>query len=58
MEYVILLVFVGVILSVASTKLFYGYHRDDNGGDKFGPIGKQLQGFYQRTMGGISLPIP
>lgn len=58
MEYVIVLVFVGAVLSVASSKLFYGYGPDDNDGKKFGPLGLQIQGFYQRTMGGIALPIP
>ena len=58
MEYVILLVFVGAVLSVASNSLFYGYGRGDNEGDRFGPLGKQLQGFYQRTLGGLSLPVP
>ena len=58
MEYLVLLVFVGAILSVASNALFYGYGADDNGGRQFGPLGRQLQGFYQRTFGGLSLPIP
>ena len=58
MEYVILLVFVGAVLSVTSSRLFYGYAPGDNDGDRFGPLGKQLQGFYQRTLGGLSLPVP
>lgn len=58
MEYLILLVFVGAVLSVASNRLFYGYAAGDNGGKRFGPVGEQLQGFYQRTLGGISLPVP
>lgn len=58
MEYVVLLVFVGAVLSVASNRLFYGYVPGDNDGGRFGPLGKQLQGFYQRTLGGLSLPVP
>lgn len=58
MEYLILLVFVGVVLCVASNLLFYGYAADDNEGRKFGPLGRQLQGFYQRTIGGLTLPVP
>ena len=55
MEYLVLLVFVGAILVVASNTLFGGY---GSGGFSFGPLGQQVQGFYQRTMGGLSLPIP
>jgi len=58
MEYLILLVFVVAVLSVTSSRLFYGYASADNDGDRFGPLGKQLQGFYQRTLGGVSLPVP
>lgn len=53
MEYVILLVFVGAILMVASNTLLFGY-----GGEGLGPLGREIQGFFQRTMGGLSLPIP
>ena len=55
MEYVVLLVFVGVILVVASNTLIGGYA---DGEFKLGPLGEQIQGFYQRTMGGLSLPVP
>lgn len=58
MEYLILLVFVGAVLSVASSRLFYGYAAGDNEGERFGPLGKKIQGFYQRTLGGLSLPVP
>lgn len=54
MEYVVLLVFVGVILMVASNTLIFGY----GSGEGLGPLGQQIQGFFQRTMGGLSLPIP
>lgn len=58
MEYLVLLVFVGAVLSVASNRLFYGYAADDNEGRRLGPVGRQIQGFYQRTMGGLSIPVP
>ncbi len=54
MEYVILLVFVGVIMMVASHTLLFGF----GSGEGLGPLGQQIQGFFQRTMGGLSLPIP
>jgi len=54
MEYVVLLVFVGVILMVASNTMIFGY----GSGEGLGPLGQQIQGFFQRTMGGLSLPIP
>ena len=54
MEYVILLVFVGVIMMVASHTLLFGF----GPGEGVGPLGQQIQGFFQRTMGGLSLPIP
>ncbi len=54
MEYVILLVFVGVIMMVASHTLLFGF----GPGEGLGPLGQQIQGFFQRTMGGLSLPIP
>ena len=52
MEYVVLLVFVGAILMVASNTMLFGY------GEGLGPLGSQIQGFFQRTMGGIALPVP
>lgn len=58
MEYLVLLVFVGATLAAASSRLFYGYAAGDADGDRFGPLGKELQGFYQRTLGGVSLPVP
>ena len=54
MEYVVLLVFVGAILMVASHTLLFGYGSDEG----LGPLGQEIQGFFQRTMGGLSLPIP
>ena len=69
MEYVILLVFVGTVLMIASTQLFFGYSSttsvDPDSGEestsatlKFGAFGREIQGFYQRTLGGLSLPVP
>ena len=58
MEYLVLLVFVGAILCAASNTLFYGYGAGDNDGRRFGPLGRELQGFWQRTLGGIALPVP
>lgn len=54
MEYVVLLVFVGAILMTASNTLIFGYGADAG----LGPVGRQVQGFYQRLMGGLSLPVP
>ena len=65
MEYVILLVFVGAVLMIASTQLFMGYSTTVDPGTgatssklKFGAFGREIQGFYQRTFGGLSLPVP
>ena len=58
MEYVVVLVFIGAVMAVAMSQLFYTYSPSDEGGARIGPLGKQLQGFYQRTLGGISLPVP
>lgn len=55
MEYLVVLVFIGAVLMIASHRLVGGY---DGKEFKLGPIGRDLQGFYQRTIGGISLPIP
>ena len=54
MEYLVVLVFVGVVLLVASNAMVLGIGAEGAPG----PLGRQLQGFYQRTMGGISLPVP
>lgn len=64
MEYVIVLVFIGATLALSSAQLFYGHVPENQGGDLredppgFGELGKQFVGFYQRTMGGLSLPVP
>ena len=54
MEYVVLLVFVGVVVVVASNTLIFGFGEAAG----LGPLGRQIQGFYQRTMGGLALPVP
>ena len=64
MEYLLVLVFIGATLMVASTRLFYshvpkgttGSYRENPPG--FGTMGLQFVHFYQRTMGGLALPIP
>lgn len=64
MEYLVALVFVGVVLMVASARLFYspaanGYSGNPRVDPKgFGEWGMKFVGFYQRTAGGLSLPVP
>lgn len=69
MEYVIVLVFIGAALAMTSSRLFYSSipgAQDDQGLGSdpriappgFGAMGVKMVGFYQRTMGGLSLPIP
>ena len=64
MEYVIVLVFIGATLALTTTTLFYRDGRASDGVEYradppgFGELGKQFVGFYQRTMGGLSLPVP
>lgn len=64
MEYLIVLVLIGAGLAVVSANNFYRYSdggataelRKDPPG--FGSMGKKFVGFYQRTMGGVALPVP
>ena len=71
MEYLVVLVFIGATLALSSSRLFYSYipaDQKDQGFDYagnpranppgFGTLGMQFVGFYQRTMGGLSLPVP
>ena len=64
MEYLVILVFVGAALMVASARTFYSYASGDYAGDPridpkgFGELGQKFVGFYQRTAGGLSLPVP
>ncbi len=52
MEYVIVLCGIGVALMVFMNREFFDY---TNG---FGPLGQGIVAFYQRTLGGLSLPVP
>ena len=52
MEYVIVLLGIGVALLVFMNREFYSV---SNG---FGPLGQGIVAFYQRTLGGLSLPVP
>jgi len=52
MEYVIVLCGIGVALMVFMNREFFDYR---NG---FGPLGQGVVAFYQRTLGGLSLPVP
>ena len=52
MEYVIELCGIGVALMVFMNREFFDY---TNG---FGPLGQGIVAFYQRTLGGLSLPVP
>ena len=52
MEYVIVLCGLGVALMVFMNREFFDY---TNG---FGPLGQGIVAFYQRTLGGLSLPVP
>lgn len=64
MEYLVALVFIGAALMVASTTLFYSPVSNGSAGDPrvnpkgFGEMGRSFVGFYQRVMGGLSLPVP
>lgn len=64
MEYLVVLVFVGATLAVYSAKSFYSFSGGSSAGDfrkdppGFGETGRKFTGFYQRTMGGIALPVP
>lgn len=64
MEYLIVLVFIGAVLMISSTRLFYSFVPDGAVGDYrinppgFGEMGLKFVHFFQRTMGGLALPIP
>ena len=53
MEYVLVQVLVACLLMLVMNELFY-----DWGSAKFGPGGMALKYFYQRLLGGLSLPVP
>lgn len=52
MEYVIVLLGIGAALFVFMNREFYSVSRG------FGPLGQGIVAFYQRTLGGLSLPVP
>lgn len=52
MEYVIVLCGIGVALMVFMNREFFDYK------DGFGALGQGIVAFYQRTLGGLSLPVP
>ena len=53
MEYLLLQVLVACLLMVIMNELFYNW-----GTAKFGPTGMGIKYFYQRLLGGLSLPVP
>jgi len=57
LEYVIVLCALGVAILWFSNVLFYK-GPTANVATQWGPLGQQLVAFYQRTLGGISLPVP
>ena len=52
MEYVIVLLGIGAALFVFMNREFYSVTTG------FGPLGQGVVTFYQRTQGGLSLPVP
>ena len=57
MEYVIVLTGIGIAILYFSNVLFYtGFTEGST--TEWGPLGQQLVAFYQRTLGGLSLPVP
>lgn len=57
LEYVIALGAIGVAVLWFSNVLFFTGLTSDKA-TEWGPLGQQLVAFYQRTLGGISLPVP
>lgn len=53
MEYVLVQVFVACALMLFMNKWFYNWATGS-----FGPTGLQVKYFYQRLLGGLSLPVP
>ena len=52
MEYVIVLCGIGIALMIFMNREFYSVK------DGFGPLGQGIVALYQRTLGGLSLPVP
>ena len=53
MEYVLMQTLVACLLMLVMNELFYNW-----GTDEFGPAGMGIKFFYQRLLGGLSLPVP
>jgi len=53
MEYMLVQVLVACFLMLVMNELFYNW-----GTAKFGPTGMAVKYFYQRLLGGLSLPVP
>ena len=53
MEYLIVQVLVACLLMLVMNELFYNW-----GTAEFGPGGMGVKFFYQRLLGGLSLPVP
>ncbi|MBQ2625617.1 MAG: hypothetical protein IJG18_11040 [Kiritimatiellae bacterium] len=53
MEYVMVQVLVACLLMLVMNELFYNW-----GTAEFGPAGMGIKFFYQRLLGGLSLPVP
>ena len=53
MEYLIVQTLVACLLMVVMNEMFYNW-----GTAQFGPVGQEIQHFYQRLQGGLSLPVP
>ena len=53
MEYVLVQTLVACLLMLAMNELFYNW-----GTAQFGPAGMGIKFFYQRLLGGLSLPVP
>lgn len=53
MEYVLVQTLVACLLMLVMNELFYNW-----GTAEFGPAGAGIKFFYQRLLGGLSLPVP
>ena len=53
MEYVLVQTLVACLLMLVMNELFYKW-----GTAEFGPAGMGVKFFYQRLLGGLSLPVP
>ena len=53
LEYVLIQMLVACLLMLVMNELFYNW-----GTAEFGPAGAGVKYFYQRLLGGLSLPVP